>query len=558
MLDVRIDNVLIYDGLASAPLHGSVGIKGNRIVAVGKVGERAISETDCNGLAIMPGIIDNHTHYDAQITWDRLANPSLLLGVTTIVMGNCGFTIAPCRASDRDLTIRNLTHVEGMPLDSLRVGINWEFESFPQYMDLLEHRGLGLNVAVFCGHSSIRTFVMGAEASKRKATKEEIDKMQSILLEALQSGACGFSTTRSGQHNGEAGVPMPSRLSCFEELSSLSEVLRKVGHGVSMMTKGGDTTIADIEKLARVSGRPFVIAALLHSPLAPEKTFDDLNQISKANSRGVELYGAVSPCPLTMEFTMHDPYTFEGLAVWGPLMKMNKNDMIKVISDSEFRDKMRAELAITDYRIFNGDWDKVFVTQVRDKQNRHLEGQSLSEIGKDKGTDPLDVMFDLSLSEDLGTLFTATLLNSDEQAVGRMINHDKSLISLSDAGAHLTFFCDAGYGLHLLGHWARDLGVLSMSEAVKKLTYEPAKLFGIPHRGIIKSGYFADLLLFDPDTVGRGEIRRINDLPAGGSRLTTDSIGVLGVWVNGQMVVNAGGYLPETPHAGSLLRNFTS
>ncbi len=556
MLDLRIDNVKIYDGSGKSTSFGSLGVRGRKIVAIGEITEGAIETINADGLAIMPGIIDNHTHYDAQITWDPNVNPSPSLGVTTIIMGNCGFTIAPCRPKDRDLTIRNLTHVEGMPLKSLQVGINWDFESFPEYMNMLEDRGVGPNVAVFCGHSSLRTYVLGHDAHKREATREEMSQMKRLLREAMDAGACGFSTTRSGQHNGEAGIPMPSRLASFDELREFSRELKDVGRGLLMMTKGGDTRIKDIEDLASISGRPYLIAALLHSPIAPEKTFNDLTEIGAAQRRGNRLYGAVSPCPLTMEFTMHEPYTFEGLQVWSPVMKMTEDQLKKILSKKSFREKMRSELSARAYRIFNGEWDKVWVTQVKHKKNIHLEGQDIARLSRRKGCDPLDFMFDLALEEDLDTVFTATLMNSDEQAVGEMIKNDHSVISLSDAGAHLTFFCDAGYGLHLMGHWSRDLKLLSLSEAVKKLTADPAKLFGIKDRGQIKIGNWADLMLFDPAKVGRGGLERVNDLPAEGTRLTTPALGVHGVWINGQRVVCPSGFLPNSPLAGMVLREF--
>ncbi len=556
MLDLRIDNAEIYDGTGAKPFNGSLGIKNGKIVSIGESKKNAKELFNADGLALMPGIIDNHTHYDAQITWDPFVNPSTSLGVTTIVMGNCGFTIAPCRPADRDLTIRNLTHVEGMPLKSLQEGINWGFESFTEYMDMLVSRGVGPNVAVFCGHSSIRTYVLGNDAHKRTATPKEVRQMKVILREALQAGACGFSTTRSGQHNGEAGIPMPSRLADFDELQELSKVLKDVGYGTLMMTKGGDTSIQEIEHLASISGRPYLIAALLHSPMAPEKTFNDLEEIAGANERGSNLYGAVSPCPLTMEFTMHEPYVFEGLKVWKPLMKMNDSEFKKTLRDKKFREKMRSELSIRAYRIFNGEWNKVKVTQVSNKENVKLEGRDLASIAKKEGCDPLDYMFDLALDENLDTMFTATVMNSDEKAVGRMINDENALISLSDAGAHLTFFCDAGYGLHLLGHWSRDLGVLSLSHAIKKLTSDPSKVFGIQKRGQLKLEYWADLLLFDPETVGRGELSRVHDLPADGSRLTTPARGVHGVWINGTMIADHQGMLPHAPMAGSVLRSF--
>ncbi len=558
MHDLIIKGARVYDGSGKTPVQASVAIEDGRIVAVGDDAGAAREVVQADGLALMPGIIDTHTHYDAQITWDPLVNPSPSLGVTTVVMGNCGFTIAPCRPADRDLVMRNLTHVEGMSLDALRSGIDWSFESFPQYLDQLERRGVGPNVACFVGHSSVRTFVMRDDAAKRAATPDEVAQMRALVVEGMQVGACGFSTTRNTQHNGEAGIPMPSRLADEQELIALSGSLKESGRGVLMMTKDSLTPIPLIEKLAQSAGRPYLVAALLHSDVMPESTFEDLAHIDAARGRGNRLYGAVSACPLTFEFTLHEPYVFEGLKVWQPLMKMDPPALKKTLADPAFRRSVKDELSVRARRMFNGDWQKMFVTQAAQEQNKRFEGNCIEDLAREAGKHPLDFMLDLSLSEGLDTLFTGTLLNSDEDAVGRMLRDPNSIVSLSDAGAHLTFLCDAGFGLHLLGHWSRDLQALSTEHAVRKLTAEPAALFGIRDRGAIAPGKCADLLLFDPAVVGRGKPQRVFDLPAGGSRLTTPGLGVHGVWVNGKRIADADGIVADAPMAGRVLREFAS
>ncbi|MGQ0577758.1 MAG: N-acyl-D-amino-acid deacylase family protein [Betaproteobacteria bacterium] len=558
MHDLIIENATIYDGLGGAPRRGGVAVTDGRIAEVGKVEGEARKRINADGLALMPGIIDTHTHYDAQITWDPFANPSPALGVTTVVMGNCGFTIAPCRPPDRDLTMRNLTHVEGMSLEALRAGIEWGFESFPEYVGMLEKKGVGPNVACFVGHSGVRTFVLRGDAAKRPATADEIAQMRRIVIEAMEAGACGFSTTRSYQHNGEAGIPMPSRLADEQEFLALSGALREGGKGLLMMTKASDTSVPWIESLAAAADRPYLIAALLHSNLTPEATFEDLAHIAAARSRGQRMVGAVSACPLNFEFTMHEPYVFEGLAAWQPLMKMDEPDVKKMLADPAFRRRLKDELAKRSRRMFTGEWEKAFVAQVADPTHAACEGQSIEALAKKQGVHPVDFMLDLALSEELDTLFTATLLNSDEDAVGRMLNDPNAIVSLSDAGAHLTFLCDAGFGLHLLGHWVRERKLMPLEIAVKKLTSEPAQWFGIRGRAAIAAGNWADLLLFDPRTVGRAPSRRVYDLPAGGSRIHTPGIGVHGVWVNGQMVADANGIREGAPKAGKVLREFAA
>jgi len=559
MHDLLIRGALLVDGSGAPPAHGDLAVKDGRIAGVGSSLGPARETVNAEGLALMPGIIDNHTHYDAQLTWDPLASPSPALGVTTAVIGNCGFTIAPCRCADRELVMRNLTQVEGMALEVLRAGIRWEFQTIPEYLEMLERRGVALNVAAFAGHSSIRTWVMGEEAPRRAATGAEVARMRALVLEGMAAGAIGFSTSTSPAHNGEGGLPMPSRLAHESELRALVACLGQAGRGVFMLTKGGQTSIAFLEELAASSGRPVVVAALLHNSTNPGVVFDDLDAIAAAAARGRRMVGAVSCCPLSFDFTMRSPYPIEGLESWRPALGLRGEEFKAKLADRGFRQAIRDELARpAAFRLFNGEWDKVQVVEVARRQHARCEQRSLAELARESGQDPLDIWFDLALAEDLETVFVALTLNSDERAVGRMLRHPASLVSLSDAGAHLTFFNDAGYGLHLLGRWVRELKVLTLAEAVHHLTGLPARVFGIRGRGRLQAGYAADLLLFDPAKVNRGPKERVRDLPGGGARLTTPAIGVHGVWVNGACVADARGMRPLARLPGKLLREFAA
>jgi N-acyl-D-amino-acid deacylase len=560
MLDLLIRNALLFDGSGAMPAVSDVAIQRGRITTIGRrLSESAAQVVEADGLALMPGIIDSHTHFDAQITWDPYVRPSPALGVTTAVIGNCGFTIAPCKPVDRELTMRNLTQVEGMSLDVLRQGINWGFETFPQYMAQLRRRGSAVNIAAYVGHSSVRIYVMGKDASTRAATDSEIAQMQELVREAMRSGAVGFASSTSPAHNGEGGTPMPSRLADDREMQALINAMGESGHGVYMLTKGGHTLVPFLESLAASSGRPVMIAALLHNSTNPQAVFDDLDAIAQANTRGHRLTGQVSCCPLTMDFTLASAYPVEGLEGWKPALGLTGTALKQVLANTKFRDALRAELANTAaFRLFNGEWDKVQVIEVANPENIRYEQRSLADIAQDEARDPLDAMLDLAIAEDLKTVFTAQLLNTDEDAVGRLLNHPHSIVSLSDAGAHLTFFNDAGFGLHLLGHWARELGAMTMSEAVRRLTAHPASVLGMKDRGLIREGFAADLLLFEPNTVGRGPKRRVFDLPGGAPRLTTDAVGVRGVWVNGVQVADRQGLLQEATLAGQLLTEFAA
>ncbi|MDP2064635.1 MAG: amidohydrolase family protein [Burkholderiaceae bacterium] len=558
--DLLIRNALVFDGSGSTPAIKDVAIIDGFIGAIGTNLPNSSSEiVDADGLALMPGIIDSHTHFDAQVTWDPYVRPSPALGVTTAVIGNCGFTIAPCKPQDRDITMRNLTQVEGMSLDVLRQGIDWGFETFPEYLAFLRRKGSAVNLAAYIGHSSVRTWVMGAEASQRAATDAEIAQMAQIVREAMAAGAVGFASSTSPAHNGEGGLPMPSRLASDAEMMALIKAMGEAGRGVYMVTKGGQMPVSFLEDMAAQSGRPVMIAALLHNSTNPTTVFNDLDAITAANTRGRRLIGQVSCCPLTMDFTLASPYPVEGLKSWKPALGLAGDALKTVLQDAVFRQRVRDEIAApSTFRLFNGEWDKVQVVEVTRPVHARYEQRTVADIAAQEGRDPLDVMLDLALSEDLQTIFTAQLLNSDEEAVGRMLNHPHSLVSLSDAGAHLTFFNDAGFGLHLLGHWARDLGAMTMTDAVQRLTSQPARVLGLTDRGLIREGLAADLLLFDPAAVGRSPKRRVFDLPGGAARLTTDATGVQGVWVNGQRVADQRGLKTAAPLAGRLLTQFAA
>jgi len=558
MDDLLIRGATLYDGSGAAPIKADLAVRTGRISAIGaSLPTSARDVVDAGGLALMPGIIDSHTHFDAQLTWDPYVRPSPALGVTTAVIGNCGFTIAPCRPADRELTMRNLTQVEGMSFEVLERGIVWEFETFAEYLAQVRRRGSAVNLAAYIGHSSLRTWVMGSDANRREATQTEIARMAALVREAMDAGAVGLASSTSPAHNGAGGMPMPSRLASDAEHIALIEAMGEGGRGVYMVTKGAQMPVALLEEMAARAGRPVMIAALLHNSTNPGAVFADLDAISAANGRGRRLIGQVSCCPLTMEYTLASPYPVEGLASWKPALGKQGAALEAVLADPQFRQGVRDELAApSNFRLFNGEWEKVHVVEVAQERHRDLEQRSIAELARRAAKDPLDVMLDLALDEDLTTIFTAQLLNSDEPAVARLLNHPHSLVSLSDAGAHLTFFNDAGFGLHLMGHWARDRGVMSLTEAVRRLTSQSAEIFALPGRGLLREGYAADLLLFDPATVGRGTSRRVFDLPGGAPRLHTDALGVHGVWVNGEPVADSNGLRTDRRLAGELITAF--
>ena len=549
---------MVADGVGNPLFRADVAVKDEHIAEVGDVTESARETVEADGLVLAPGIVDVHTHYDAQLTWDSQATPSPSLGVTTVVMGNCGFSIAPCPPDRREQMARNLAEVEGMPVAALEAGIDWSFEEFPEYLALLRRKGCYPNAGVFVGHSAVRTTVLGAEASERAATEDEIATMQGIVTEAVEAGAIGFATSTSINHYGDGGVPMPSRLAEDDEMRALVGVLGELGRGIFQLTVGPSMTNERLEGLAAQTGRPVFMTAALHNETFPERAIGMLEGAAAAQSRGNAVWAQVSCQPLSMDFSMRTAFPLQSLDAWEPLHTASDEEFLSIIGSEGFRNKFRDELEKPQSgKIFYGDWRRVEVALATTPAHRALEGETIETIAGREGRDPVDVMFDIAVDERLGTTFNAALLNADEEAVEGLLRHDAGLISLSDAGAHLCYLCDAGYGLHLLGHWVRDKGLFDLEDGIRRITSMPAQLYGIPDRGEIAPGKFADLLLFDAATVGRGAIRRVDDLPGGESRLVRDATGVHGVWVNGTGVYDRDGYR-DVPPPGHVLDRFVS
>jgi len=559
--DFVIEGAELIDGLGTPARRASVAVRSGRIAAVaGDVGP-AHDRVDAGGLVLAPGIIDLHTHFDAQLLWDPFATPSVALGVTSVVIGNCGFTIAPCREKDRDRTLRNLTHVEGMPLEALRAGVDWSFESYSEYLDLLERKGVVPNVASFVGHSSVRTYVLGEEASTRAATRAEVAEMKRLVADAVRAGAVGFATSTLEQHNGENGIPMPSRLADEHELMELTGALGEARKGVFMLTKGMTTTVPWLEQVAARNGRPVMIAAMFVDPNDPTRVFSEFEEIDAARRRGRELWGQVGCFPLGMEFTLRHPYPLEALLAWRPAIEAEGSEQFqRVLTDRAFRDAVKTEARskTVPNRFSYHSLEHMEIREVREPRHGPLVGGNVAALARTEGKDPFDWFFDFGLDGELDALVECKLFNTDEDAVRGLLRHPHSAITLSDAGAHLAFLCDAGFGLHLFGHWVRERGDLTLEQAVQAVTSRPADVYRIKDRGRLTPGAWADLILFDPATVGRGEKRRVWDLPGGASRVDTPAVGLHGVWVNGVRVVNERGPLAGGGRPGKLLREFSA
>jgi len=558
MHDLLIRNVRLCDGLGSPLQDGELAVQGGRIAAIGAALGAARETVDGQGMVLAPGFVDIHTHYDAQLTWDPSATPSPALGVTTVVIGNCGFTIAPCKPEDRRSTLADLTKVEGMPIEALSEGVTWDFETFPEYLTALERRGAVPNVACFAGHSAIRSFVMGGGRSHRPATDREIARMTAVLRDALDAGAIGFATSTLELHNGDNGLPMPSRFASHDEFRAFAKVLREAGKGVFQITKGLTTDVPFLAELAQISGRPVHVCPMLIDPALPDDVFRQMDQMAQAQSRDCEIYGQISPFTEIMNFTLAEPYPFESLRAWNAeRLAASRAARIAAYRDDGFRAGLKAEIDTPPVPFrFNGQWETVEVTGVARPDNRALVGRDLAALAAERGVDPFDFMFDLALEEDLATSFKVVSFNGDVEEVRRLLEHPSAVVGLGDAGAHLNLFCQAGTGLYMLQRHVRERGDFTIPQAVRMLTSRAADTFRIVDRGRLAVGAHADLLLFDPETVGIGPMEMAYDLPAGQGRLTTPALGVAGVWVNGLRVADGHGVAAGAPRAGRIIREF--
>lgn len=555
MHDLIIRNARIADGLGNPLIEGDFAVKSGRVAAVGHVSGDAHRSIDAHGNVLAPGVIDVHTHYDAQLTWDATCSPSPALGVSTVIIGNCGFGIAPATPATRQRILENLSVVEAMSLESLQAGVRWEFETFGEYLDQLRRQGAYPNVAAYASHSTMRTVVMGDEASKRTATPAELERMCALLREAMQAGAIGLGSSTFDNHNGIGGVPMPSRAADDAEFFAFARVVGEAGHGSMMATCGQRTTIPFLEELAKRSGRPSVYAALLYFPTQPERAHGISAACAQARSRGHPVYAQASCQPLSMDFELRSAYPMLMVADWPQLQDPSR--LLKVFGDRAFRERVRADLQVPNGpRLFNGAWDQVEVTIAHYPRNASLEGRTIADIARERGHDPVDVFLDLGIDEGLNTTFTAKLLNHDEDRVGELLAVEGNMVSLSDAGAHHTFFCDAGFGMHFLGHWVRENKRFTLPHAIKKLTSDLADIYGLQERGALLPGHWADFILFDPAKIGVSKTQRIQDLPANGARLIRHAPGLLGTWVNGVQVFDGTDYTKVRP-PGQILTRFS-
>jgi N-acyl-D-amino-acid deacylase len=555
--DLKISGGTIVDGTGAPGVRGDVGVSGGKVVALGSAPAEAVHTIDARDRVVSPGFVDIHTHYDAQILWDRMLTISPWHGVTTVVMGNCGFGVAPTRPEHRDLIVRTLEKVEGMAAPALRAGLgdDWGFESFPEYLDLIDQRGSAINVAALIGHTPVRLSVLGEASTERAATDDEIATMRRIVAEAIEAGAVGFATSKSDTHVGYEGRPVPSRAADLGELLAITSALGDAGRGVIQATMGRGLLLNEFATITQATGRTISWTALLAGVGGPDVWRWLLDESAKLLDKGLPIRPQVSCRPLMFEFTMEEPFVFESMRLFQPVSAApDRAAKMAIYRDEAFRSELREKLAEGRSGVLGGSWERAVVSWF--PPDPSLEEQNVYELAAERGIDPSDLVLELALESQLEARFRMAVLNYDEDVVEVLLTDPHTMLGLSDAGAHASQLCDACFSTHLLSRWVRERKALTVEEAVRRLTSEPAEVFGLTDRGLLAEGRPADVVVFDPLTVGASSLRRVEDLPAGADRLVSDAIGIDAVVVNGTIVrrdnadvVDQSGALP-----GRLLR----
>jgi N-acyl-D-aspartate/D-glutamate deacylase len=555
--DLIVKNGVVIDGTGAARREADIAVKDGRIVEIGKIGDGAVQTIDAEGRVVAPGFVDPHTHYDAQICWDRAITPSSWHGVTSVVMGNCGVGIAPCKEEAREVAMRDLVNVEGIPFDVLDKGITWDWETFPEFMDAAVKRGSALNLGFLAPLTPFRHYVMGEASLDRAATPDETANIKHLIEEAVDAGAFGFTTTVMNQHLGYGARPLACRNASTDELRAYSNVLKARGKGaIELALNKQISVLADdeyqlLDLLLEESGRPVTFLALLHRDDMPEAWNETLKKADGLIRRGA--VPQTSPLPLTREVNMRNPFSFASFPCWARVFEdKSKEAQASVYRDPEFRNRFRDELKRP--MTFSGDWERIAVHEVKNPAMKKLEGRTVGDIAKERGKDGVDTLLDLTLEDDLDIEFTLAFFNATPNRVRELITDKRVLLALSDGGAHVDMLCDAGYCTYLLGTWVREREAMTLERAVQRITAEPADLFGIKGRGRLAVGNAADIVIFDPDTIGsahRGEKRF--DLPGGGKRMVMPSRGVDCTIVNGTVVWQDGRLTGATP--GQVLRS---
>ncbi len=559
MLDYLIRGGTLVDGTGSPGRRADVGVRDGRIVAVGEVDEDTTATIDADDLVVAPGFVDPHTHYDAQLFWDPAASPSSLHGVTTIIAGNCGFTLAPLDPNDGDYLRRMMARVEGMPLPALENGVPWNWRTFGDYLARLEGN-LGVNAGFLVGHCALRRNVMGPDSVGNEATPEQVEQMAGLLHQSIEAGGLGFSTTLAFTHSDGDGQPVPSRWAAREEVLALCAAVRDhEGTTLEYVTDGcmrgfRDDEVELMAEMTLAARRPLNWNVLTIDAKEPERYRAQLAACEHAAERGGRAVALTMPVLVEMNMSFRNYCALFMLPDWGAVMNLPVPERIEKLRDPEVRKTLneRAHSPKAGVFVRLASWGRYQIGDTYSATNEGLKGRVVADLAKERGQGTFDTLLDVVIDDELRTVLWPLPPDDDDESWALRAeawDHPAVLIGGSDAGAHLDRMCGAPYTTSFLADALRGRRLVSMERAVQLITQGPAELFGLRDRGLVREGYHADLVVFDADTVATGDVNLVHDLPGGTARLSADSIGVHHVLVNGRATVVDGKSAGDLPGA---------
>ena len=548
--DLLIKNGRVVDGSGMPSFRADVGVKDGKIAEIGKLSGAATKTIDADGRAVAPGFIDNHCHYDAQVTWDPLCTFSPEHGATSVIFGNCSLSLAPVRRGTEERLAEFLSYVEAIPMEVLKT-VEFDWETIPQYMEHLDHH-LGINVGNLIGHSAVRHYVMGDDCQKSGATEAQVKAMQDVVRDGMAAGALGLSVSREKGHFDPQGKLIPALWADESEIFALADVLRDMATGTIQAGGGQYVELKDgmMRRLAEASGRTVVYNSLSQTMRRPDEWKIHMARIEETAALGIRAYPMCSPNRVTQDFTMKNTQVFRGLPTWHPILLMSDDEKLRLYADPEIRAKLHEEAVVNKpdsaVGISKTWWNYIWVNEPALEKNKWMQFKSIGQIAEKEGKRVIDAFLDLVVEEKLETRFLQAENNIDDEAVSKILTHPNAVIGLGDGGAHVQFHGGYGYITKLLGEWVREKQVMSLEQAVRRLTFDSASTFGLYDRGLLRPGLAADIAIFDPDTVKCGREEVVHDFPAGGWRIKETSEGVTHTIVNGQVL------LEDKKHTGAL------
>ena len=560
--DLLVKNGTVIDGSGSPGYRADVGVVGGKIAAIGRINESANQTIDADGHIVSPGFVDGHTHMDAQIFWDPIGSCSCYHGVTSVVMGNCGFTLAPCKQEDADMVFRNLERAEDLSRDAMLEGIDWRWETFPEFLDVIDELPKGINYAGYIGHSALRTYVMGERAFSDAASEDDVRNMQGLVKQAVQAGAIGFSTSRTFNHLTADDRPVASRIAEWDEVRAIVNAVGETGKGLFEIA--GEAPGRDPERIAEYHSRLRDLAVKSGVPqtwgmfsvrAAPDlwrPYFDLLDETAAAGGR---MFAQVHSRALSSLLSFESNTPFDNWEYWSEFRQLPLAEQATKMRNPEIKAKL-IEIASREYtgpRIVGAEarppeWDYIYPMDdmVYDKP-------SMAEIARGKGIHPVELMIDMALERDLKMFFRQPIANEDQAQVLDMMKHPRSVITFSDSGAHVSQIMDSSLQTHLLSYWVREKQAMTLEDAIKQITYNTATMWGLHDRGLLREGMAADLVVFDADTIGAKMPEVVHDLPASARRLKQTADGILNTVVNGEILLTNNDHSGAVP--GRLLRS---